>query len=363
MNKAFKFRLYPTEEQKKMILMTLGHNRFLWNRMLQDKQEHYAFYQTHLYNRPAQYKDTYPWLKDIDSLSLANTQLALEKAFKAFYAKKSEIPKFHSKKQDYGYTTNLVNNNIEIVDGYLKLPKLGKIKMNKHREIPSHMTLKHVTVSKTPTDKYFASLNFTYERDTIDIEVKETLGLDFSMTHFYVDDRGTKTEYPQTIQMDFLKLKRLQRSLSRRTKSSSNYKKKQKEIALLYERIQNKRDDFLHKLSNTIAKGYDSVTVETLDLIKIAQSNKHFAKQIQRFGWQRFITFLKYKLENQGKRFIQLNQWYPSSKTCSSCGEVHGELKMQDRVYQCPSCNYSIDRDINAAINIKRQGLIILGIA
>jgi putative transposase len=348
-----------------MIHMTLGHNRFLWNRMLQDKQAYYASNQTHLYTRPAQYKDTYPFLKDIDSLSLANTQLALEKAFKAFYAKKSQIPKFHSKKQDYGYTTNLVNNNIELADGYLKLPKLGKIKLKQHREIPSHMTLKHVTVSKTPTGKYFASINYAYIAYQPSVEVKETLGLDFSLTHFYVDDLGFKIEYPQTIQMDFQKLKILQRSLSRRTKNGSNYKKKQKEIAILYEKIKHRRDDFLHKLSNTIAKGYDSVTVEKLelDLIQIAQANKHFAKQIQRFGWQRFITCLKYKLEDQGKRFIQLSQWYPSSKTCSRCGEVKSELKITDRVYECQYCHYAIDRDINAAINIKRQGLIILGFA
>jgi putative transposase len=132
MNKAFKFRIYPTDTQKTLIHMTLGHNRFLWNKMLEDKQKHYELTKGMLYNRPAQYKNDYPFLKDVDSLSLANTQLNQEKAFKQFFNHKQERPKFRSKKQDDGYTTNFVNNNIVLKKGYIKLPKLSDVKIKQH---------------------------------------------------------------------------------------------------------------------------------------------------------------------------------------------------------------------------------------
>ena len=357
MNKAFKFRIYPTQTQQTLIHMTLGHNRFLWNKMLEDKQKQYELDKTMLYNRPAQYKDTYPFLKDIDSLSLANTQLNLEKAFKQFFNHKQDFPKFHSKKQDYGYTTNLVNNNIVLLKGYIKLPKLGEVKIKQHRAIPSDMTLKNVTVSKSSTGKYYVSILYEYQKEVKRQEIKTSIGLDFSMNHFYVDHQGFKQDYPTDIQTDYNKLSILQRSLSRRIQGSSNYHKKVLEIALLHERIRHKRDDFLHKLSNAITKRYDLVSVERLNLIEMSQTNPYYAKQISRFGWTRFVSFLKYKLEIQGKTLMVMDQWYPSSKTCSTCGEIHSELKLNNRVFECKQCELHLDRDHNAAININKEGL------
>ena len=356
MNKAFKFRIYPTEAQKTLIHMTLGHNRFLWNKMLEDKQKHYELNKTQLYNRPAQYKENYPFLKDVDSLSLANTQLNLEKAFRMFFKRKQDLPNFHSKKQDYGYTTNLVNNNIVLLKGYIKLPKLGDVKIKQHRVIPNEMTLKSVTVSKSSTSKYYVSILYEYQKEITKQVVKQSIGLDFSMNHFYVDDQGFKLDYPKDIQTDYSKLRILQRSLSRRIKGSSNYDKKALEIALLYERIKHKRDDFLHKLSNAIAKRYDLVSVEGLNLIDMSQTSPYYAKQISRFGWTRFVAFLKYKLETQGKTLMVMDQWYPSSKRCSCCGDIKTDLKLSERVYYCPNCELHLDRDHNAAININKEG-------
>ena len=356
MNKAFKFRIYPTEAQKTLIHMTLGHNRFLWNKMLEDKQRHYELTKNSLHLTPAQYKNDYPFLKDVDSLSLANTQLNLEKAFRMFFKRKQDLPKFHSKKQDYGYTTNLVNNNIVLLKGYIKLPKLGEVKIKQHRTIPSEMILKSVTVSKSSTGKYYVSILYEYQKDIQKQVVKDAIGLDFSMTHFYVDDQGFKLDYPKYIQTDFNKLRVLQRSLSRRIKGSSNYHKKGLEIALLHERIRHKRDDFLHKQSHAIAKRYDLVSVEGLNLIAMSQTSPYYAKQISRFGWTRFVSFLKYKLETQGKTLMVMDQWYPSSKRCSCCGDIKTDLKLSERVYYCPNCELHLDRDHNAAININKEG-------
>jgi putative transposase len=324
--------------------------------MLEDKQKHYELTKNSLHLTPAQYKNDYPFLKDIDSLSLANTQLNQEKAFRMFFNHKQDFPKFRSKKQDYGYTTNLVNNNIVLLKGYIKLPKLGEVKIKQHRVIPNEMTLKSVTVSKSSTGKYYVSILYEYQKEIKKKDVKESIGLDFSMTHFYVDSEGFKMEYPKDIQTDFNKLRILQRSLSRRIKGSSNYYKKVLEIALLHERIKHKRDDFLHKLSNAIAKRNDLVSVEGLNLIEMSQERPYYAKQISRFGWTRFVSFLKYKLETQGKTLMMMDQWYPSSKTCSQCGEIHTELKLSNRVFECPRCSNQIDRDHNAAININKEG-------
>jgi putative transposase len=356
MNKAFKFRIYPTEAQKTLIHMTLGHNRFLWNKMLEDKQKHYELNKTQLYNRPAQYKENYPFLKDVDSLSLANTKLNLEKAFRMFFKRKQDLPKFHSKKHDYGYTTNLVNHDIVLLKGYIKLPKLGDVKIKQHRVIPNEMTLKSVTVSKSSTSKYYVSILYEYQKEITKQVVKQSIGLNFSMNHFYVDDQGFKLEYPKDIQTDYSKLRILQRSLSRRIKGSSNYHKKGLEIALLHERIRHKRDDFLHKQSHAIAKRHDLVSVEGINLIEMSQDNPYYAKQVSRFGWTRFIAFLKYKLETQGKTLMVIDKWYPSSKTCSHCGSIQKTLKLSNRVFECPSCELHLDRDHNAAININKEG-------
>lgn len=363
MNKAYRFRIYPNASQQQLINIHLGHNRFIWNKMLNDKINHFEETKETLYNTPAQYKKEFNWLKEVDSLSLANTQLRLEQAFRSFFKHKSDYPKYHSKKHDYGYTTNLVNNNITLQEGYIKLPKLGFIKIKQHRNIPEGYKLKNVTVSKTCTGKYYVSINYQYENDMIEKEIVNTIGLDFDMMNFYVDSSGNKYEYPKQLLMNFNHLRILQRSLSRRKKHGKNYQKKQYEVAKFYELIKHRRDDFLHKLSMEITNQYDSVSVETLDLKSISAANKFYAKQIHQFGWFRFLSFLKYKLEEKGKKLIQIDKWYPSSKICSSCGHIHDNLHAGDKHYICKSCGISLDRDYNAAINIKQKGLQMLGLA
>ena len=374
MNMAFKFRIYPNNEQLILINQTLGHTRFLWNKMLEDKNRHYETTKEHLYTLPSQYKDEYPFLRDVDSLALANVQQNLKRAYSSFFKGKSGFPEFKKKCNDYGYTTNNVNNNIAITsDGkYIKLPKLGLVKLVYHRNIPNNMKLKNVTVSKSKTDKYYVSINCCYNHYIVDYNIKDTLGLDFSIAHFYVDSNGNKVSFPDDIIYDYKRLRILQRSLSRKyqklTKEeklqgktqSNNFYKNVSRIAKMYEKITNKKNDFLHKLSNQIANDYDSVSVESLDLIKMSQDNKYYAKQLSRFGYKRFLTFLGYKLERLGKRLIYIDKWYASSKTCSVCSNIKDNLKLNDRTYYCTHCGNNIDRDYNAAINIKHEGLKVL---
>jgi putative transposase len=362
MNKAFKFRIYPNQEQTHLIILTLGHNRFLWNKMLEDKRNYYQTTGSSIYTLPAKYKEKYSFLKEVDSLSLANTQLNLDKAFKAFNTNKSKYPAFKKKVRDYGYTTNLVNNNIELLDGYIKVPKLGLVKIKKHRSIPSNMKLKNITISRAPTNKYYVSINYEYLTEIKKQLVHNIVGLDFSMNNFYVDNNGNTSLFPKSIMMDFKKLRRLQRKYTRQKNDGANKEKTRLQIALVHERITNKRNDFLHKLSNEITNHYDSVCVETLDIKELMISNKYYAKQLSNYGWNTLIKFLEYKLDLKGKSLIKVNKWYPSSKICSNCGSIKSDLKLHERTYKCSECGHVQDRDLNAAINIKNEGLRLLGV-
>ena len=198
MNKAYKFRIYPNSEQQIMFAKTFGCVRFIYNRMLAEKIKHYEETKQKLNNTPAQYKNEFDWLKEVDSLALANAQMNLQTAFNNFFCSpKVGFPKFKSKKSNRrSYTTNSVNGNIKISNGLLTLPKVGKIKLKQHRQIPSDYVLKSVTVSQTPSGKYYASILYEYENQVQQITPQTFLGLDFSMHELYKDSNGNEPEYP-----------------------------------------------------------------------------------------------------------------------------------------------------------------------
>ena len=199
MNKAYKFRIYPNSEQQIMFAKTFGCVRFIYNRMLAEKIKHYEETKQKLNNTPAQYKNEFDWLKEVDSLALANAQMNLQTAFNNFFCSpKVGFPKFKSKKSNRrSYTTNSVNGNIKISNGLLTLPKVGKIKLKQHRQIPSDYVLKSVTVSQTPSGKYYASILYEYENQVQQITPQTFLGLDFSMHELYKDSNGNEPEYPR----------------------------------------------------------------------------------------------------------------------------------------------------------------------
>lgn len=363
-NKAYKYRIYPNPLQKELLAKTFGCVRFIYNKMLADKIDHYQLTKKSLSNTPAQYKDEYPFLKEVDSLALANAQLNLQTAYKNFFTQKIVgFPHFKSKKNEASYTTNLVNGNIAVVGSTIKLPKAGYLKAKLHRQLPKDGVIKSVTVRKTAAGRYYASVLVEYEEAEIQpvpVTEKKTLGLDYSSSGFYMDSEGNPCNYDQYYRKSEQKLARLQRSLSRKKPGSTNYAKQCHKIARIHEKIACQRHDFLHKQSTAIAKQYDAVSVEDINLRGIA-GGLHLGKATNDNGFGLFRTLLRYKLEDQGKHFVVIGKWYPSSKTCSNCGHVNSDLKLSDRIYLCPKCNLRIDRDHNAAINIKFEGLRILG--
>lgn len=361
MNKAYKFRIYPTKEQEMLLAKTFGCVRFIYNKMLSDKIEHYEKTKLSLKNTPAQYKNTYEWLKEVDSLALANVQINLQTAYKNFFRDpKVGFPKFKSKKNNHrSYTTNSVNGNIKLKDGYLILPKLKSVKIKQHRHIPNHFKLKSVTVSQTPTAKYYVSIIFAHEYQVKPIQPKTFLGLDYSMKELFVSSDGLSAQYPRYYRQAQMNLKKEQRKLSKCEKGSNNKKKQRIKVAKLHEKVSNQRKDFLHKLSRQITNAVDAVCIENLNMKGMSQA-LNFGKSVSDNSFGKFVTMLDYKLVEQGKYLITIDKWFPSSKMCSRCREVKDSLLLSERTYHCESCGIDIGRDYNASINIKNEGMRLL---
>ena len=363
--RAYRFRLYPGREQEKLFHRTFGCCRFVYNRMLADKKAMYEETGKTKRLTPAGYKKDFPWLKEVDSLALANVQLHLEAAFARFFEPgKNRYPRFKSKHRSRkSYTTNVVNGNITLEDGRLRLPKAGSVRIRQHRRIPEGYVLKSVTVSMEPSGKYYASLLYEYparENQTpgADREDAKALGIDFAMRGMAVFSDGSRAEYPGYYRLAQERLARDQRRLSKCKKGSRNYEKQKRRVALRHEKIRNQRKDYLHKLSRDLADRYDAIAVEDIDMQAMSRS-LHFGKSVADNSFGAFRTMLAYKLEEQGKSFVKVGRFFPSSKMCSRCGNVKKELRLDERVYRC-SCGLCMDRDLNAAVNIREEGRRIL---
>ena len=355
MYKAFEFRIYPEPEQALLINKTFGCARKVYNLMLAEKKKHYDKTGKMPRVTPAQYKAEYPYLKEVDSLALANEQLHLEAAYRNFFRDPSVgPPQFKSRKTDRrSYTTNLVNGNIRIEGKHLILPKLGQVKLKQHRNIPEEYHLKSCTVSQRPSGSYYVSLLYEYEAVAVTREVSRILGLDFSMTELYVTSEGEHGEYPHYYRSSQEKLRRMQRSLSRMERGSQNYKKQRRKIARLHEHIASQRRDFQHNKARQIANEWDLVGIESLNMDGMKQA-LHFGKSASDNGWGAFVEKLTYKLAEQGKKLVKIGRWYPSSKLCSKCGRMKESLPLSERTYHC-ECGNEMDRDYNAAVNIREE--------
>lgn len=268
MNKAYKFRIYPTSEQKTKLSKTFGCTRMIYNHYLDKRiklyeEEKIALGYTKCANDLTVLKKEKEFLKEVDSISLQQALRHLDTAFQNFFKQpKTGFPKFKSKKNhNNSYTTVCVNNNIKLENGMVTLPKIGKVKVRQHRSIPENYILKSVTVSQTPSGKYYASILFEYENQIQKTEPQTFLGLDFSMHELYIASDGTSANYPRFYRQALQKLEREQRKLSKMQKGSNNRNKQRIRVARLHEKVANQRKDFLHKQSRQITNAYDCVCV------------------------------------------------------------------------------------------------------
>ena len=374
MNSAIKYRLYPASEQKIMFAKTFGCCRKVYNLMLSEKIESYKTTGKFVAVTPAKYKKDFPYLKEVDSLALANVQLNLQRAFKNHFdknrRKKTGFPKFksarHSRKS---YTTNNQNGTVAIIDSrYIRLPKIGKVKAVIHRVPGTDWKLRSATVSCSSDDRYYVSVLFEYGNSVSAYVADENnaIGMDYASDGLYVDDKGNIGTNHKFYRESHKKLAKEQRKLSRKKGSrkgedkSHNYLKQQRKVNRIYTHIANQRKDNLHKISAEIANQYDIVCVENLNMRNMSNRGFGNGKATLDNGYGMFLDMLEYKLANRGKYLVKVDKWYPSSQICHCCGKRHPEMKdLRIRTMRC-ECGYVMDRDRNAAMNIKKEGLRIM---
>ena len=372
--KAYKFRIYPTEEQEIFFAKTFGCVRKVYNLMLNDRKKAYEEVKNDpskkmIFPTPAKYKKEFPFLKEVDSLALANAQLHLDKAYKNFFRDKSVgFPRFKSKKNPVqSYTTNNQNGTVALIDSkFIKVPKLKSlVRIKLHRQ-PKGM-IKSATISRHASGKYYISLLCKEEISELP-KTNSAIGIDLGITDFAILSDGQKIDNHKFTSKMEKKLKREQRKLSRRAllakqkgiplSEAKNYQKQKRKVARLHEKVMNQRTDFLNKLSTEIIKNHDIICIEDLNVKGMLRNHK-LARSISDVSWSSFVAKLQYKADWYGREIIKVNQWFPSSQICSECGHKDGKKSLDIREWTCPICHTHHDRDINASINILIEGLRI----
>lgn len=364
-HKGYKFRLYPNDKQKEYFAKCFGCARFIYNKMLTDKIEYYQKTGEVLVTYPSNYKDEFPFLKEVDSNILAQEYLHLDRAYKNFFRNKNfGSPKFKSKKNNYrAFNTINQNNLIQIIDNkYLKLPKsknfgLIKVKISQ----PIRGTIKTVTISQVPSGKYYVSMNVAIWYQSLPSR-GSSIGLDLGTKDLVITSNGDKFDNIKTLETHQAKLAKLQRQLAHKQKGSRNYEKARIKLAREYEKIANIRKDYLHKISHKIVSENQAIFSEYLN-VKGLMKNHRQAKSIGDASWYEFTRQLEYKSVWNGRIYHKVDRFFPSSQLCSSCGFKYEAVKTKNlREWRCPNCGAYHDRDINAAINILIRGSQDLGL-
>ena len=369
--KAYKFRIYPNFSQKQQIEKTFGCIRQVYNDFLEMCIEKYA--EDHSFKLRKfdlikilhDYKGGYEYLKEVDSIALQQAVIHLHSAYINFFEHRGSFPKFKSKRNDHSYTTMKINNNIRLDGNEIQIPKLGRVKVVLSRSMPESFSFTTVTISRV-ANLYFVTLTGEEDNpnaqlfDTLEkLDVNKSIGLDFSLAHLYVDSDGNHADMPKYLQNDLKKLARLTRKASKCQKGSKNSIKAWQKVRKEQLHISNQRKDFLHKESRKIANKYDYVFVENLDLksMQSRDTKMKIGRNVSDRAYGTFVNFLDYKLRWLGKELIKVGKYFASSKICSDCGYINSNLELNDRDWICPICGKKHDRDVNAAINIKKEGI------
>jgi len=361
--KSYKYRIYPNEGQIKAFSNHFGCCRFIYNLALETKilayqgnKHNYSFFD--LGKQVTELKKEYDWLNEVNSQSLHGAIKNMNQAFENLYRTGKGLPKFKSKYQKQSFSCPQ-HCDIDFNNNILNIPKIKNLSIRLSRKFKGEM--KTVTISKTPTNKYFASILVDNKKELPSKpEIKEstTIGIDLGLTHFAILSTGEKIDNPRYLRNNIQRLKVLQRRFSKKMKGSNNRNKARLKVAKHHEKIHNQRGDFLHKLSERLIceNQADTICVENLSISNMIKNHK-LAQAISDVSWSKFVDYLKYKADWYGKNLIVIDRFEPTSKTCNVCSFVNKDLKLHQRKWQCNVCGTNHDRDINAAINIKAAGL------
>ena len=362
---TLKVRLCPTPAQAELFEKTFGCCRYVWNQMLSDQQRFYAETGAHFIPTPAKYKKGAPFLTEVDSQALIQEHNKLSQAFRVFFKNPESFgyPNFKKKKTDRDSFTACSHDftsgpTIYTTREGVRMTKAGIVRARFSRRPEGWWKLRRITVSRTKTGKYYCSI--LYECPVRQPEpavptAETTLGLKYSMNHFYVADNGAAADPPQWLKGAREKLARIQQKLARMEPGSQNYEKAVQKYRLLHEHIANQRRDFIHKESSRIANGWNAVCVRGDDLAEISRRLTLGGAMDSGFGM--FRECLRYKLERQGKRLVVVDRYAPTTRTCSACGQLQDKVDYGARIWTCPKCGTAHDREVNAARNIKLEGL------
>ena len=362
--RAYKIRLYPNKSQRTFFNKTFGCCRVIYNEMLWNLQESYKNGIT--VNKCKLFKvikSKYNWIKNADSQGLCNTYQDLNSAYNNFFSKRAKLPKFKKKKDKNSYRNGMMQKTIEKLipnKNHIKIPKAGLVEFREDYNFQNLGIKKiyNITIEKSKTNKYYCSICVDVEQEEYK-HTGEVIGIDLGIKDLVIDSNGNKYENPKYLNKIEKKIKHLNRLYSKKIKGSKNQEKVRLKLAVAHEKLCNKRKDNLHKITTKLIKENDIICIENLN-IKGMTKNHHLAKAIQDASFGTLVSMLKYKAIWHNRQIIEIGRFYPSSKLCHCCGHKMDYMGLEVREWSCPNCGEHHDRDINAAINIMKEGLKIL---